>query len=145
LSVDYYYPKDTFEMRSRILRKLLVILIVIIPVFSGTDCKKQARCGCEGDVLYTFTLTPCTVYWSTGATISFTTLNDPYSTYTFCNPTEMFQKLTDAKSGDVLQVSGHIYWDCNYLYQSSNYSYSSLYKQYVVQGSNISSNLYGKK
>ena len=56
----------------------------------------------------------------------------------------MFPKLTDAKSGDILQVSGHVYWDCNYVYQSSNSSYSSYYKVYNVQATDLSLNLYGK-
>ena len=133
-------------MRGNIIRKILVALIVIIPVFSTTDCKKQAKCGCDGDVLFTLTNTQATVYYNeTGTTITFTRLEDPYSTYNFCNPGEMFPKFKDYKSGDVLLVSGHAYWECNYLYQSSNYSYGMSYKVYMIQVTDVTVDLYGKK
>ena len=74
----------------------------------------------------------------------FQTEGDLYSTYNFCNPSEMFPKLADAKSGDILQVSGHVYWDCNFVYQSSNSAYQSVYKVYDVQVTDLTLNLYGK-
>ena len=133
-------------MRGNIIRKVLVVLIIIIPVFSYSGCKKQAKCGCGKDVLFTLTKQPATVYFtSTGTSISFTTYGNPYDTYNFCNPGEMFPKFTDYKSGDLLLVSGLVYWDCNYLYQSSNYSYQSYYKIYLVQVSDVEKSPYGKK
>jgi len=133
-------------MRRNIIRKILVVLIIVAPVFSQSGCKKQAKCGCGKDVLYSLTKEEATVYYNeAGTTISFTTTSDPYSTYNFCNPGEMFPKLADFKSGDVLQVSGHVYWECNYLYQSSNYSYSTYYKVYMIQVTDVSVDLYGKK
>jgi hypothetical protein len=56
----------------------------------------------------------------------------------------MYGNLTDAKSGDVLLVSGHVYWDCNYVMQSSNSSYQNPYKVYNVQVTGLTQNLYGK-
>jgi hypothetical protein len=134
-------------MRIPMLRKILVILIIFAPVFSFHGCKKQAKCGCDGDVLYTITKAQATVYYTTGASIQFMTLTDPYSTYNFCNPGEMFPKFTENnyKSGDVLQISGNVYWECNYLYQSSNYSYGSYNKVYVIQVTDVTVDLYGKK
>jgi hypothetical protein len=133
-------------MRGHIIRKILVVLIIITPVFSYSGCKKQARCGCGKDILFTLTNTQATVYYNeTGTSITFTRLDDPYSRYNFCNPGEMFPKFTDYKSGDVLQVSGHVYWECNYLYQSSNYSYQSYYKVYMIQVTDVTVDLYGKK
>jgi hypothetical protein len=133
-------------MRGNILRKILVVLIIFAPVFSYTGCRKQAKCGCGKDVLFTLTNTSAYVYFNeTGTNISFQTLGDVYSTYYFCNPSEMFPNLADAKSGDILLVSGHVYWDCNYVYQSSNYSYGSYYKVYQVQVTGLTLNLYGKK
>lgn len=132
-------------MRGNIIRKILVALIVIIPVFSTTDCKKQAKCGCDGDVLFTLTNEQATVYYNeTGTSITFQRLSNPYETYNFCNPGEMFPKFKDYKSGDVLLVSGHAYWECNFLYQSSNYSYG-LSKVYMVQVTDVTVDLYGKK
>jgi hypothetical protein len=56
----------------------------------------------------------------------------------------MFDKLKDNKSGDILQISGQVYWNCTYVYQSSNSSYQSLYRVYDVQVSDVFVNLYGK-
>jgi hypothetical protein len=133
-------------MRRNIIRKILVVIIFIAPVVSYSGCKKQAKCGCDGDVLYSLTRTQASVYYTEGGgTIYFQTLSDPYSTYYFCNPAEMFPKFTDYKSGDVLLVSGRVFWDCNYLYQSSNYSYQSYYKTYQVIVTDVTVDLYGKK
>ena len=133
-------------MRSQIIRKILVVFIILAPAFSYSGCKKQAKCGCDGDVLFTLDKSEATVFYNdTGTSITFTLTSDPYSTYNFCNPGEMFPKLKDYKSGDVLQVSGHAYWECNYLYQSSNYSYQTYYKVYMIQVTDVSVDLYGKK
>jgi hypothetical protein len=133
-------------MRGHIIRRILVIVIIIAPVFSYSGCKKQAKCGCNGDVLFTLTNEYATVYYNEGgASITFQTLSDPYSTYNFCNPGEMFPKFTDYKSGDVLMVSGSVFWECNYLYQSSNYSYQSYYKVYEIKVTDVTVDLYGKK
>ena len=133
-------------MRVHILRKILIVFIFFAPVISYSGCKKQAKCGCNGDVLNTLVAVPSTVYFNeTGTNIQFIPLDDQYSQYNFCNPSEMFQLLTKYKSGDVLQVSGRAYWDCNYLYQSSNSQYQYGSKIYVVQGTDVSVNLYGKK
>lgn len=133
-------------MIGNTIRRIIIALIFILPVVSYTGCKKQAKCGCGKDVLYTLTGSSAYIYWGTGATISFQIVGDPYSTYTVCNPSEVLTKLTDAKSGDILQVSGHVYWDCNYVYQQSNssYSYSSYYKVYNVQVTDMFLDLYGK-
>jgi hypothetical protein len=133
-------------MRGQIIRKILVVFIILAPAFSYSGCKKQAKCGCDGDVLFTLDLAQATVFFNeTGSSITFTLLSDPYSTYNFCNPGEMFPKLKDYKSGDVLQVSGSAFWECNYLYQSSNYSYQTYYKVYMIQVTDVTVDLYGKK
>jgi len=131
-------------MRGIILKRIFIILIIIAPVFSYSGCKKQARCGCGKDVVLTFAATSCTITWTDGATIYAQTVGDAYSTYIFCNPSQMFPNLADAKSGDILQVSGPVYWDCNYVYQTSNSAYQSLYKTYDIQVTDLSINLYGK-
>jgi hypothetical protein len=131
-------------MRAKAIKRIFVILIIIVPVFSYSGCKKQARCGCGKDVVLTFAATSCTITWTDGATIYAQTVGDSYSTYIFCNPSQMFPDLANAKSGDILQVSGPVYWDCNYVYQSSNSAYQSLYKTYDIQVTSLSQNLYGK-
>ena len=131
-------------MRGNIIRRILVALIIFAPALSYTGCKKQAKCGCGKDVLSTLAATSCYIYWTDGATITAMVVGDAYSTYVFCNPSEMFPKLADAKQGDILQVSGSVYWDCTYVSQSSNSSYQSLYKTYDIQVTDMSINLYGK-
>jgi hypothetical protein len=133
-------------MRGNTLRKILVALIIVAPIISYSGCKKQAKCGCGKDVLFTLTNNSAYVYYNeTGTNISFQILGDSYSTYYLCNPGEMFPKLADSKSGDILLVSGHTYWDCNYVSQSSNSSYRSYYKVYNVQVTDLTLDLYGKK
>lgn len=133
-------------MKNRIFRKLLVILVIVIPAFAGTDCKKQPKCGCDGDVLFTLTRTQAQVTFNeTGSNISFSPVGNPYAIYYFCNPGEMFPRLKDSKSGDILLVSGYAYWECNFLYQASNYSYmTSPVKIYQIQVTDVVSDLYGK-
>jgi len=133
-------------MKGNIIRKILVILLIIAPVFSYSGCKKQARCGCGKDILFTLTNRRSHVYFNeTGTNISFVTMDDPYSTYYFCNPGEMFPRMSEYKTGDELLVSGHAYWECNYVYQSSNSSYGNYYKAYMVQITDVYMDLYGKK
>ena len=132
-------------MRGKIIRRILVILIIIAPVFSYSGCKKQVRCGCGKDTLSTLAKELARVYYNdTKTAISISRLNDPFSTYNFCNPGEMAPKLDDYKSGDVIEVSGDVFWDCNYLYQSSNYSYVNQYKVYLIQVTDITVDPYGK-
>ncbi len=132
-------------MIGNALRKLLVILIISAPVISYSGCKKQAKCGCGGDVLYSFTATTVNVYFNdTKSLLYFMTPGDLYSQYNFCNPSDAISKLANAKSGDQLQVSGHVYYDCNYIYQSSSQSYQSLYRVYVVEETALFQDLYGK-
>jgi hypothetical protein len=136
--------KKISKMIGNFLRKFIVVLIIIAPMISYSGCKKQTRCGCGNDVLITLTGSSAYVYWSTSSNIYFQLVGDPYSTYYFCNPSEMYPKLSDAKSGDILQLSGHVYWDCNYVYQSSNSPYQSPYKVYQCQVTDLTLDLYGK-
>jgi hypothetical protein len=131
-------------MIAKTIRKILVALIIIVPAISYTGCKKQVKCGCGKDVLVTLTNTSAYIYWQSSSSISFQLVGDAYSTYTFCNPTEMFPNLANAKSGDILLVSGFVYWDCNYVYQSSNSAYQNPYKAYQFQGTGLKLDLYGK-
>jgi hypothetical protein len=136
-------------MRGNIVRKILVVLIIFAPVFSYSGCKKQAKCGCDGDVLEILTDRPAKVYFNdTGTSITFMKEGDSYSTYNFCNPSEMFSKISGFGYGASLRVSGSVYWDCTYLYQASNsgsYSYQTMMKVYVVKVTDVTDQPYGKK
>jgi hypothetical protein len=133
-------------MLGNIIRKFLIAIIIIAPVVSYSGCKKQAKCGCGNDVVRTLENAVANVYFNeSGTNISFTLSGDPYATFNLCNPGEVFPKLADYKSGDRLLISGQAFWECNYVYQSSNYSYSSMYQVYMVQVTDVYLDLYGKK
>jgi hypothetical protein len=132
-------------MKQYRLTRIFAATLIVIAALLSTDCKKQTKCGCGKDVLFTLTTASANIYFNeTGTNIYFQPLGDMYSTYYFCNPAEMFPNLADAKSGDILQISGLVYWDCNYVYQSSNSSYQSVYKVYNVQVTELTLDLYGK-
>jgi len=132
-------------MIVKIFRRLLIAIIILLPLMMDMGCKKQARCGCGKDILFDLTKEQAKVYFNEDyTTAQFSPVNNSYATYYFCNPGEMKSKLADFKSGDLLQVSGHVYWECNYLYQASSYTYQMYYKVYMIQVTDISTNLYGK-
>ncbi len=133
-------------MRGITIRKILVAFIIIAPIFfSYTGCKKQPKCGCGKDILFTLDKTSCYIYFADASVIYAMIPGDVYKTYFFCNPSEMFPKLADAKSGDLLLVSGNVYYDCTYIYQSSNSSYINPNIVYQIQVTDLSLDLYGKK
>ncbi len=131
---------------SNIFRKIIVIIIITIPAFTDPGCKKQAKCGCDGDILFELDREQVPIYYDENSA-RFSPVNNPYATYYFCNPGEMYPKLKDYDQGDLVLISGYVYWNCNYLYSTSNYSYSYsyLYKAYDIQVTDITVNLYGKK
>jgi hypothetical protein len=134
-------------MLQKIISKILVAAILIFTLFSYADCKKQDRCGCNGTVKQVLADDQAYVYFnSDGTNIQFTLLTDPYATYYFCNPQEMFPKFKNWKSGDVLLVSGNCFWDCTYMMNASNYSYSYTmnYRVYQVKVTDVRVNLFGK-
>jgi hypothetical protein len=115
-------------------------------MLSYSGCKKQPKCGCNGDIVLTLNNDPAKVFFNEGGTnITFTRLADPTATFYFCNPGQMFPKLAESKTGDILLVSGTAFWECNYVYQSSNYTYQPYYKVYMLQATDLVVNLYGKK
>jgi hypothetical protein len=134
-------------MKVNILRKILVILVVIIPVFSDSGCKKQPRCGCGKDELFTISERSAYVYFKeSSSNVYFILITDPYSTYNFCNPGQWRSKLlSDYKTGDELVVSGHVYWNCAFLQQAANSPYQSPYKSYDVEVTDVYMDMFGKK
>ena len=136
------------------IRKLLVVLIILLPIVSYTGCKKQAKCGCSGDMLYSITDQifdhSSIVYNASGTNAYFFVYSGYYyDTYYFCNPSEMFAAYNSISSDDQVKLSGDLYWDCSYVSQasqsgSSSYE-SSYYKVYNIKVTKIESSLYGKK
>jgi hypothetical protein len=131
-------------MKVSIIRKIIVVLIITVPMVSYTGCKKQAKCGCGKDVLFTLTNTVSHGYWETTSVVWFQTASDPYSYYYFCNPTAMSESLKNYKSGDELLVSGAVYYECNYQMQAGNSSYGSSIRTYNIQVTDVHMDMYGK-
>jgi hypothetical protein len=136
------------------IRKLFVVLIILLPVVSYTGCKKQSKCGCDGDVLFSVTKElfdhSSIVYSTNGATAYFLIYNSAYyDTYYFCNPSAMYSTYQSMGTKDQVELSGDVYWDCSYVSNasssSSSSSYYSYYKVYNINVTELASSLYGKK
>ena len=71
-------------MKVRIFRKIVITIVILLPLFISTDCKKQAKCGCEGDVLFSLTKEPSVVNFNeTGTSITFIPVSNPYKYFIF--------------------------------------------------------------
>ncbi len=139
------------------IRKLLIVLIMLLPVVSYTGCKKQPKCGCNGDILYTETDQlfdhSSIVYNETGTNAYFFVYSGGgvyYDTYYFCNPSEMFAQYKSIGSDEQVKLSGDVFWDCSFVSSASSSSssssyYYSYYKVYNIKVTKIESSLYGKK
>lgn len=137
-------------MNSYLVRKIIIASIILFPVFSFNGCKKQAKCGCGKDVLFSLNDQlmdySSITYASNGATAYFAVSNGVSADYYhFCNPTEMYQVYTALKGQTQIKLSGDVYWDCTYMMNSSNSYYYSYYKVYNIQITGLKSSLYGKK
>lgn len=131
---------------GKTIRKILVAVVIISSVFISTDCKKQLRCGCGKDIVVNLINAPSYIYFDADkAIISSAIVGNPYGVYYFCNPTEMSPKLADAKYGDVMLVSGNVYYDCSTVYSQSTSGYTSIVQYYELQVTDLSLDLYGKK
>ncbi|MFH0843796.1 MAG: hypothetical protein V1903_14420 [Bacteroidota bacterium] len=137
-------------MKSRLIRKIIIALIFLLPAISFNSCKKQVRCGCDGDILssitdYIMDYSSIT-YSSNGGTASFAIFNGmSYDYYHFCNPNEMYERYLDLEGQSQIKISGDMFWDCTYMMNSSSTSYYSYYKIYNIKVTELKSSLYGKK
>jgi hypothetical protein len=133
-------------MTYKLIRRILVVGIILLPIFTDSSCKKQPKCGCDKDVILTLVKEPAYVYFDLEAkTASFRPIVNPSATYYFCNPSEFIATLANFTSGQVLLISGNAFWECNYLYNSSNYQYyQPAYRVYQINVTSIEEDLYGK-
>lgn len=129
----------------KIVYKILFLSVFIIPLVIGS-CKKQDKCGCDGDVLNTLVGAPVNIYYDEeNKSAFFVPTYDPYSTYYFCNPTPMMEKLTKFEYGAEVLIDCSFYWECNYMYQASSSSYGAYYKKYMAEVTDLREDLYGDK
>jgi predicted small secreted protein len=136
-------------MKSKIIHNILVILIILVAAVSYSGCKKQAKCGCGKDVLFSLDTNQAFLYSTIqyqGEVGSFMIYNGmSYDTYYFCNPSEWHAVYDSLKGADQIRIGGDVFWDCSYINsQSNSYNYS-YYKIYQVQVNLLEPYLYGKK
>ena len=144
------YTKDIIKMNNYLIRKIVVVAIILLPVFFFQGCKKQVKCGCGKDILFSIDnelmAYSSISYSSNGQTASFSIYNGIYyDTYIFCNPEKMYPTYTDLTGEEQVLISGDVYWDCTYMMNSSNSYYYSYYKIYNIEITGMKSYLYGKK
>jgi hypothetical protein len=132
-------------MKSVILRKSIIVLIILTPLFTDLGCKKQPRCGCGKDVIEAITEGSAYVYYSASARSAYfydAALDG--STYWFCNPSQWLDTLQKYPSGQMLLVTGNVYYDCTYYMNNSNLGYYTP-PVYQVIVSDVKKNNYAKK
>jgi hypothetical protein len=142
--VLYNKPLKIDSMKFSIIRKSIVVLIILSPLIADLGCKKQTRCGCGKDVLFTLTDGDANVYWTADyKTIFFYSITSSGSTYYFCNPGKWADLLKTFTSGQELLVTGDAYYDCTYLMNSGNQGYATP-PIYQVNVTNLKKNNYAK-
>jgi len=134
-------------MRVKIILKILVVVIILLPLVSYLGCKKQPKCGCEGDVLFTLDsalFDYSDFYYIDSTSCTFRT--DMYTTYLFCNPVEMYPAFEALSGNSQILLSGEVFWECNYVMSSGSSSsyYYNYYKVYQIKVTGMVSGLYGK-
>lgn len=118
-------------------------LVIILSITVVGSCKKQAKCGCDGDVINEFVGYPVYIQYDVeNNSAEFTYEGAPTARYYFCNPTEMMPELTKFENGTKVLIDCKLYYECNYMMQASN-SYYSYYQAYMAEVTKIQSSLYG--
>jgi len=132
-------------MKSKFLYKFFLTVFIIFPLVFNIECKKQPKCGCGKDVIFTLNDEPVSLrYNESSNSIIFSTTLNPYATYYFCNPSQWMDSVKKLNTKEYLLVSGDVFYECNYLYQSSNYYYQ-LPPVYQIIVTSVREDNYGKK
>jgi hypothetical protein len=130
---------------KRILANGAMALLLIAGVISSAGCKKQPKCGCDGDALDT--LEQAHVYISYNAetkSAQFRPLWSSYDIYYFCNPSEFMDELVTFEQGAEILVTGEYFYECNYLMNAGNGGSYSYYKIYQIHVTDVAPYDYGK-
>jgi len=129
---------------KKLLLNIIFVIFVIVPLAIAAGCKKQPKCGCEGDVLDSMNKVYVTVFYDAGNnTAQCTYPGDMYTIFYFCNPTDMMGELTKYEQGEIALISGNYFYECSYLINSSNNPYN-VYRIYQIDVTALEPDLYGK-
>ena len=89
------------------------IFLFVILVFSlQPGCKKQPKCGCDGDVRFSLTETRGTILYNVETSYAQFQPSDVFSTFEICDAGSVMDLLTPFESGETVLVSGDAYDDC---------------------------------
>jgi hypothetical protein len=132
-------------MKSFILRKSILFLIILAPLILDMGCKKQKRCGCGKDMIFEITDGSATVFYAESSKSAyFYSTNSSGSTYYFCNPGKWIDSLKVYPQGQTLLITGKVYYECTYLMNSGSYGYY-IPPVYQVDVTAIKEDNYSKK
>jgi len=89
------------------------IFIFVILVFSlQPGCKKQPKCGCDGDVRFTLSEERGTLTYDEVTSYAQFQTSVPYAQFEICDAGSVMDLLTPFESGETVLVSGDAYDDC---------------------------------
>ena len=130
---------------NRILANIAIALTLTIGLILAGGCKKQPKCGCDGDALDTLKQIHVNIsYDAKLKTARFTPIWDNYSIYYFCNPSEWMSELTKFDQGEEILISGPFFYECSYLMNRSNSQYYNPMKIYQINVTALSAYEFGK-
>jgi hypothetical protein len=132
-------------MKFSLHKKLIIVLIILAPLVTDQGCKKQPKCGCGKDVIFTLTDTQVLItYDESSKSAGFTPLVSSGETFYFCNPGKWIDLLKTMNTNQYLLLSGQAYYECSYIMNSGNYGYQ-MQPVYQVNVTSIKKDSYGKK
>ena len=101
--------KLTFAMR-RFNKFIFVFIVLVFSLQPG--CKKQPKCGCDGDVRFPLVETSGTIIYNEETGYAQFQPSDVYSTFEICDAGSVMDLLTPFEQGETVLVSGDAYDDC---------------------------------
>ena len=131
--------------RLRIPSTIAMIIVISAVAVLSWGCKKQPKCGCDGDALDTLRLIHVNISYDVdNKTARFSVLGDPYAVYYFCNPSEWMSQLSKFEQGEEILISGPYFYECNYLMNSSNSPYYYGMRIYQINVTAAAEDEFGK-
>jgi hypothetical protein len=131
-------------MTGKSIQKILFLTVILLPFLLQQSCKKQPKCGCGKDMIFELKSKEVMVVYNEATNDArFYPVVNNNSTYYFCNPGNWIDTLKTMNTSQYLLLSGKVYYECNYLYQNSNYYYQ-LPPVYQVDVTDIQEDNYGK-
>ncbi len=134
-----------YSMKSKLINKILPFASILVLLIFNSECKKQPKCGCGKDVIFTLTNAQALIQYNEASnTIVFYPALSTGATYYFCNPSQWMDSIKKLNTSEYLLISGDVFYECNYLYQSGNYYYY-IPPVYQVIVTSIKEDSYSKK